>query len=399
MGTNLSMENGKKMNYQPWGLVAVILCLTATMAAVHQFKIPVIMGDLTSKFSMSLEQAALSMSIFTFVGIFLSLPGGGFVQKVGPKNTFLIAAIFMAIGALIGAFSASSGMLIFSRGIEGVGYILITLSGPIAIAKFVEPAKIGSAMGIYVVWVSVGQAIASNLTPPLFNSLGYSGVWITYAVLSLAMGSLVLLGIKTRKEPALSNAEQISVKATEVFKNKNLWFFCLSYATFNAILMCVLTFVPTALGEKGIGVTTASFAVSLPMLLGIVASPIFGAISDKMRATKILHFISLFAMLPGAVMMFSSVGSLMYIGAFIIGIGIAHPAMVFASVGKVNPKPELSGMGVGMVVAFSQVGMFLGPMLMPYLLSMAGGDWAAASWYLIPLSVIGLIFALLSKFK
>lgn len=400
----MNVESGVKTKYQHWAVVAILLMLTATMASVHQFKIPTIMNEVTKGLNMSLEQAALAMSIITFIGIFLAVPAGGVGQKYGPKKTIVIAAVIMAVGSLIGAFATSGSALIFSRGIEGIGYITITICGPIAITQYVAREKLGSAMGIFLVWVSMGQIIAFNLTPPLYHSVGYRGVWITYALLSLVAASFVLFGIKTRRGTVdVNSTEQSNVTTSgafkEILKNRDLWFLCLAYIAFNAMLLCMLTYIPTFLMENGVSVATAGFVASLPMLLALVASPMYGAISDKIGSTKVLFLISLFALMPGAIMMFSSTGALMYIGVVIAGLlGMGNPAMAFASIGKVNPKPELAGAGMGFLVASSMVGMFIGPMLVPFLFQM-GGTWSTMSWVIIPITVIGVIFGVLSRFK
>lgn len=395
----MNMINENKIKYQPWAMVAALFMFSGMVAAMHQFKIPTIMTEVAKSFNMPLEQAAWMMSIFTFVGIFLALPTGGLAQKFGPKNMVVAAAVLVAAGSLVGSMATSGGMIIFSRAIEGIGFIFVTVCGPMAIGKYVEPSKLGSAMGIWAVWVSVGQFIAFNLTPPLYKSIGLSGVWIVYAVLALVLGSAVLIGIKTPKELNSENTKQSNVKTSEAFKNKDLWLLCLSFVTFCILMMSVLTFAPTFLTKNGVSVATASFATSLPMLLGIIASPIFGGLSDKMGSTKSLHLISLFAMLPAVIMMFSSTGIEMYVGAVIFGlVGMGHPAMVLASIGKVNPQPELAGTGIGLLMTCQGLGMFLGSMLMPYFLQM-GGNWTAASWFLAPVAAIGLILGALSKFK
>ncbi|HWQ74968.1 MAG TPA: MFS transporter [Syntrophomonas sp.] len=391
--------NGNKIKYQNWMLVATLFMLSGMVAAMHQFKIPTIMTQVAGSFNMPLEQAAWLMSIFTFVGIFLALPTGGLAQKFGPKNMVITAAILVAAGSILGATATSGGMLILSRGIEGVGFIFVTVCGPMAIGRYCEPSKLGSAMGIWAVWVSVGQVLASNLTAPLYASIGLSGTWIVYAVVALVLTAAVAVAIKTPPELAPANFVQSDVKTSEVFKNKDLWFLCLSFITFNLLLMSALAFVPTYLTENGVSVAAAGFAVSLPMILGIAASPIFGSLSDKIGSTKALHLISLFAMLPGIIMMFSSTGAVMYVGAIIVGlIGMGHPAMVLASIGKVNPKPELAGAGIGLLMTCQGLGMFLGSMLMVYFLQWSG-TWTAGAWFLVPIAIIGLIFGALSKFR
>lgn len=392
--------NTGKIKYQSWALVATLFMLSGMVAAMHQFKIPTIMTNVATSFNMPLTQAAWLMSIFTFVGIFLALPTGSLAQKFGPKNMVIAAAVLVAAGSIVGSLATTGNMLILSRGIEGVGFIFVTVCGPMAIGRYCEPSKLGSAMGIWAVWVSVGQVLASNLTAPLYNAIGLSGTWIIYAIVALVLTAAVAIAIKTPPELAPANFIQGDVRTSEAFKNKDLWFLCLSFITFNMILMAALAFVPTFLTGKGVNAAAAGFAVSLPMILGIVASPIFGSLSDKIGSTKSLHLISLLGTVVGTVLMFTSTGIVMYIGAVILGlIGMGHPAMVLGSIGKVNPKPELAGTGIGLLMTCQGIGMFLGSALMVYFLQWAGGNWTIASSFLIPIAIIGLILGAMSKFK
>lgn len=396
----MNMTNLNESKYQNYLFVSFLFMFSGMVAAMHQFKLPTIMTDVANTFNMPMEQAAWMMSIFTFVGIFLALPTGSFAQKWGPKNMVVLAAVLVAAGSLLGSVASSGGMMIFSRGVEGVGFIFVTVCGPMAIGKYVEPSKLGSAMGIWAVWVSVGQVIANNLTAPLYAAIGLSGVWVTYAVLALVLGAAVFILIKEPKDLAIENTVQSDVKISEAFRNKNLWLLCLSFLTFNIMLMSVLVFAPTFLTSNGVSITAAGFATSIPMLLALISSPIFGKISDKIGSSKNLYLIALFAMGPGAIMMFSSTGAIMYLGAVILGlIGMGTPAMVLASIGKVNPKPELAGTGVGLLMTCQGLGMFLGSMFMPYFLQFTGGNWATAGWLLFPITIIGVILGAMSKFK
>lgn len=159
------MNSQQAGRYQNYLLVTIMFVLTATVIAANQFKVPTIMNDVAAAFNMTESQAPWLMSIFTMVGIFLAIPTGGLAQKFGPKVMVVAAAIFIGLGSLVGAFSSSASMLILSRGIEGIGFIFATVCGPLAIARYVEPSKVGFATGIWATWVSLGQISAFNITP------------------------------------------------------------------------------------------------------------------------------------------------------------------------------------------------------------------------------------------
>ena len=135
--------------YRSWALIAVVLLLFGTAVASSQYKVPVIMTGIMEQFNMDGGSASWLMSIFTFVGIVLALPVGGLAKKYGPKMLLLVAGGVLLVGSLIGVFATSGTMLIVSRAIEGVAFILVTICGPLAVQKYVAPDKIGSATGIW----------------------------------------------------------------------------------------------------------------------------------------------------------------------------------------------------------------------------------------------------------
>ena len=147
------MGETKEKRYGSWILIAVCLLLFGTAIASTQYKVPVIMSNLMEMFGMDSGSSSWLMSIFTFVGIVLALPTGALAKKIGPKNVLVIAAVVMVVGSLIGAFSSDGMMLIVSRGIEGVAFIFVTICGPLCVQKYVAPDKIGSATGIWALWV------------------------------------------------------------------------------------------------------------------------------------------------------------------------------------------------------------------------------------------------------
>jgi MFS family permease len=394
-----NMTTIKPVKYQNYLFVAFILMLTGMMASLNQFKLPTIMTDVAASFQMSMEQASWMMSIFTMVGIFLALPTGGLAQKYGAKNILVVATLFVAGGSIIGSMATSGGVMIFSRGLEGIGFIFITVCGPLAITCHVEPAKIGSAIGIWATWVALGQIIANNLTPPLFTIIGRSGVWLIYAVVTLAFGAASMFLVKTPQQTTTDESlPKNKVKTSEAFKSKNLWLLCLSFSVFCMILMAILAFSPTVLISNGVSITTAAFVTSLPMILSLIASPFFGVMVDKFGKKKRLYLLTLLAMGPAAVMIFTSTGPLMYGGIFLLGlVGMGLPPVAVASIGSVIKKPEFASVSMGLFMLFQNAGFFFGTVLMPYFLKFAGGSWAGAGMILLPICLLGVGIAAMIK--
>ena len=89
-------------------------------------------------YGMSTDSGAWLMSIFTMVGIFLSLPASGRAKRIGPKLLLLACAVIV-VGGVMGAFAGSTWQMIMSRGIEG-RYVFVTVAGPCRSAMAMSPS-------------------------------------------------------------------------------------------------------------------------------------------------------------------------------------------------------------------------------------------------------------------
>ena len=265
------MSTEKK--YGNYILIAFAMLLFGTAIATIQFKVPVVMGDIMVNMNMDAGSASWLMSIFTFVGIVLAVPTGALAKKFGPKTMLLAAAVIIAAGSLLGAFAGNGMILIVSRAIEGVAFIFVTICGPLAVQKYVAPDKIGSATGIWALWVCLGSVVGGVLTPTLYSATGFVGVWVIYAAAAVVFAIVVAVIVKDpgkALEEATEAAVEEKVSYTELVKPNILLFF-FAFLVFNLTLMAVLNFGPTFLQQQGVDPTLSGFISTLPMLLAVIS--------------------------------------------------------------------------------------------------------------------------------
>ncbi|MEA5018962.1 MAG: MFS transporter [Gordonibacter sp.] len=377
--------------YSNWALIAVAMLLFGTAIATIQFKVPVVMGDVMVKMSMDPGSASWLMSIFTFVGIILALPTGALAKKFGPKTMLLAAAVIIAIGSLVGAFAGNGMILIVSRAIEGVAFIFVTICGPLAVQKYVAPDKIGSATGIWALWVCLGSVVGGVLTPTLYAATGFVGVWVIYAAAAVVFAVVVAVVVKSpgkALEGASEAASEEKVNYGELVK-PNILLFLTAFLVFNMTLMAVLGFGPTFMQQQGVDPTLSGFISTLPMLLAVISSPLFGALSDKLGRCKPLYLIAMLVMGPCTFILLTQTGPLMWAGAIIMGlVGLGGPVMCLTSYIHVLGRPELMSVGMGLLMLVQSLGQFLGTWLVPLLL---GPDMSAWMFTGIVMCVIGLV--------
>lgn len=391
--------------FRSWILIAVVLLLFGTAVASSQYKVPVIMTQITQQFGMTDSSASWLMSIFTFVGIILAIPTGALAKKFGPKILLIAASAILLVGSIIGIAATDGTMLIVSRGVEGVAFILVTICGPLAVQKYVAPEKIGSATGIWALWVCLGSVVGGVVTPTVSATLGFVGVWMVYAVFAAIFAVLVAVVVKFNdgapNSPVQASSEQVEPKVSyaELFKPNTLLYFA-GFLLFNMVLLAMLSFSPTWMQIQGIDPTLSGFLSTLPMLLAVISSPLFGSLSDKLGRCKPLYIIALLSMGPCAFLLLTGTGMQLWIGAVIMGlVGMGVPVICLTAYPKVLGKPELMSIGMGFLMLIQSLGQFLGTFVSPMLLGSSGDQWMTLGIVMCVLGLVGTACIALCKFK
>lgn len=367
------MESTRK--YQHFAAVGISVLAVGVSMAMVQYKIPTIMTSIMSLFSLSAFEGSWLMSIFTLMAALSALAFGALSQKFSPRLIIAAAAAIILAGSLIGAWATSGGMLIASRAIEGIALTAVTTCGPIIIQQCVRPDKIGSAMGIWGTWGPLGSVIAGLATPVLYATLGFTGLWLAYAAVCIVatVAMLAIVHKPPRDENALP-AEQPAKPRFSTYLSKNTILFFLGFAAFNLCLLAVLSYVPVILQQQGMDATLSGFVSTLPMLLSLVSSPFFGALSDKTGKTKQLLVFTMAFLGPCAFVLYTQQGWALWGSAIIMGvIGMGSTGLMLTAFTKVLPGPEYLSFGMGMLITVQGIGQFLGTFLVQALL---GADFS-----------------------
>lgn len=398
----------RKHQYQNYIAVSVILTLVGIAIALGQFKIPSIMPAIMERFHMDLGSASMLMSVFTLAGIFLSLPTGFLARRFGCKNMVMLAVAIMAIGTLLGLFATSGSMLIVSRAIEGVALVFCSVSAPLVVRKYIPASKMGFASGVWSLWFSLGSFFGGVLTPIFYERIGFQGTWLAFAGIVVGLGLLLFFYLKPFSgrffekvstavaAEADAEAEELVEEAKPVLRSlfsRNVVLVLLGFLSFNIVLISFLSFSPTFLQGEGMSPTLAGFASTLPMLIAIVSSPLFGVLADKTKRYKLLMVLSMVVLGPCGFVLLTNSGPMLWVAACILGvIGLGAPPMYLILYPAIVKDKRLMPVAMGLLVMTQSLGQFLGTLIMPAVLDFG---WTAAGLFAL---VVGLAGTLLLSF-
>lgn len=398
------VQTGPAVPAYAWTIL-VVAFIASVAAPLTQFKVSPIMPVLMDAFGLNMASAGMLMSVFAITGFILAFPAGLILQRLGLKVTGLIAMASLIIGSIVGAFSTSSGLMMTSRLIEGVGMGLIAVVGPAAIAMWFPAEARGTPMGIWATWVPVGSVLMYILAPFLATRFGWQSVWWFSAAFSLL--AFVLVWIFMKMPPAMSEAgpegggppsgEAVNMK--KALSNPSIWFLAASFGLFNLALIAVSTFYPTFLSTvREYSMSSASFATSIIMIVVIFSAPLAGIVSDKIGSRKVM--ITWLFLLVGVMFLFpfTVTGGLITVWLALLGlVAGAIPTATFASAPEIMGKPQLVGLGMAAVSFGQNLGMFIGPTLFGALVASSG--WAVAGYAMIPVLLLGFVAGWLVKVR
>lgn len=389
------------------GLVLFMMLMSMTAGAMCLNKVAPIIPVLTESMGLTgAGQAGLLISVFVFSGIFLAIPSGVIISKLGYYKTGIIALIAILVGSAVGAVDAGYTVMLLSRIIEGIGLILLMTLGPAAVASSFDDRRRGSAMGLLMCFMAFGQIAMFNLAPRIAENGAWQTVWwftAAYALIFLVIWIVALRNLdaslarepEASEEGAKTEAAPTKLFSKEVFLNKGMWLIGLTLMIYLIAEQGVISFLPTYLAEvRGMDTAAASSIVSIAPLVGIPVGIVTGMISDKMGSRK----------KPLGILMLASAVTYALMPTFPTGVfivlvvlfGIAVMGIVglcFSAVAEIVP-PAQGDMAVALLNTFQWIGIFLSSSLVGILIEQVG--WDMAFYLMVPLTVVGALCTFLT---
>ena len=387
----------KSVHRSSW-FILLIIVLASVAGPINQFKAPPVLRPLMDAFTMPPSRAGLFMSVFSFAGLILAIPGGFIFQRLGYRITGLIAMLALVIGAAMGAVSLNAGTMLTSRFIEGIGNSFIGMVAPAVIALWFSVERRGKAMGIWSAWVPLGSIIMFAAAPFLAGRWSWPGVWWFGFIYAVCVGLLFYVFISPPPQQMAAGEttfpRQIHTKGglQGVLRNRDLWLISCLWGCFSFSFTSFLTWAPTFLRDvHGFSLARASFLMSLMAMLGIAGCPVAGWLSDRFGSRKVVCVVPMMAMLvlwPLASIAGSTLFSfLAMVIAFLAGF---PPTGVVFAVSEVVGDEKLRGMAMGVIQIGQNVGLLLGPLAFGSIIQFFGG-WQMAFWALVPVTALGIV--------
>ena len=175
-----------------WSGVALGLGL-ACLGAYQLFKLPPVLPILLESYGYDRSLAGGFMSIYAAAGLLLSLIFGRWITRRGATVPVLWALGSISAGNLLGLLAPELGsVMLASRGLEGIGFTVLAISGPVLANRNAGPRHRPLVIGMTAGWIPVGQLTAGGLAPLMVAGPGWQGLWVAGLAINGAMALWLL---------------------------------------------------------------------------------------------------------------------------------------------------------------------------------------------------------------
>lgn len=344
------------------------------VAGAYITKVAPALPGLREELGLSLVESGLIATMFNVIGMFVGVLAGVLCDRFGQKRLALAGLAILALGGALGAAASTFTLVLLTRFLEGVGFLLFAVSAPSLLnAASSSERDRARALGLWSAYVPTGGTLALLAAPALVGAWGWRGLWV-----ALALAAALMAVVFARKVPAARYGEVNSLRlvAESLSRPGNLVMAAL-FAFYVAQWNSIMLWLPTFLVEHYSASTgTAALATALMVamnapgglgggwLLGrglqrgnlVLAASLIGAACEIGAFSEALPGPLRYAL----VLLFSFSGGII-------------PAAIFAGLPVHARTPQHIATGNGIVMQASQAGQFLGPLALAWMASRLGG--------------------------
>lgn len=380
--------------------MAAIVFGVGVTCALHVGKLPVAIPVLREALEVSLVQAGFLLSLVQLAGMTLGLAIGLMADRLGPRRVMLVGLLLLALGSALGAVAPGTDVLLISRVVEGMGFLLAVLPAPGLLRQRVLHAPtLSRALGWWGAYMPLGTALALLFGAALMEVVGWRGAWALLALLSLCASAVLALWVSPdgRTDGSGDNPRVANwgPRLKRTLASPGPWCVALAFFLYSGQWLAVVGFLPTIYAQAGYGAAVVGALSALAAGINMVGNIGAGRLMAQGVRPGVLLASGFCAMGLGSVITFTAVGYPVwqYVAVLIFsGVGGLIPGTLFGLAVTLAPGEDTVSTTVGWMQQFSALGQFIGPPLVAWVATQAGG-WQSTWWVTGASSLLGLLLA------
>jgi MFS transporter, DHA1 family, inner membrane transport protein len=345
-----------------------LLVAAGIVAAMHVGKVPPSIPSVRDTLGAGLGEAGWLLSLVNLTAAVGGMAIALTVDRFGHRRLVVLGTALCCAASLAGAFAGSIDLLLVWRFLEGLGFIVVTVSVPTLVLRVTTPSDRHRAMTI---WTSYMPAGAGSM---MLVAAGVSLVMLL---------ALVLRAVPRRELDAQPVSRRpILHEMMEVASSGGPLAIALCFGAYSCCWLAIVGFLPTLQVERlGFSTSTAAVVTALVTMVTVAGNLLAGVLLQRgiPRAAVIAGAAISMAFCAAGIFLdgMPDLARLILAGVYSAVIGVV-PGALFTGLPVHSPRPELVGASTGLLMQGSNLGGLIGPPIAGALV--ASGGWPAVAW-------------------
>jgi sugar phosphate permease len=387
-------------------VIIFILFLCWVVGFIDKTAINIAIIPISGEFGLASDETGMIISGFFLAYSITQLIGGYLVDRLGSKTILTGAVGLWSVATACTGMATGILGLVVSRFFVGMGEAVFPSGSSVVIAQQFDKSKMARAKSFLQSGASVGFAVGSVVVTTLIAFFNWRMMFFVLGILGMGLALVLWLVLRSSADqptasPAASPArDKRSEKRRllEIVTRPLTWQIAACYFFTNIVFWGLQSWLPSYwIKVKGMSMVSMGAWSMLPPTLGFISFLVCGWLLDRFfqGREKLLIAIgsSVSALFIWLMFNASSVpiafAWLSLSNIFLNAISIS----VFVTIIKQYPKASV-GTATGLINSVAQIGSFLSPLVIGYLLKLTNQNYATAFLMIIACAVVTCLIAL-----
>ncbi len=375
------------------GLRRSTLLLGSTLTVMAGAIIAPALPEISKAFSHLADPELMSKLILTLPALFIALlapVAGYFVDWSGRKKVLLFSLLLYALAGTTGAYLSDIYLILAGRALLGISVGALMTSIITLIGDYYEGRQRSAFMGYQAAFASTGGLVFIS-TGGMLADLHWRYPFLIYTVsLIIFIMAIVSVYEPQRIRPA-GGVKLISAGLLRSIPAQVFWVYGIAFFSFAVFYMIPvqLPFMLSSLAD--VSNTQVGIAIAFMNVTAIIMAFNYSRIKRRLDFPYIMALVYILVALGYTIISFSNTYWMMVAGILTGGLGFGMQ-MANINLWLVNLAPaEIRGTLVGYLNTFIFLGMFMSPVLLQPLVSVAS---LYDSFLIVALILLALAFIL-----
>jgi predicted MFS family arabinose efflux permease len=342
------------------------------------------------EFRLSFSQVGFFAGMYGLISIFVSIPAGLLIRKIGEKTALTGGLFVVALGLAWLSTAGSQPAAFGARALWLSGYRFAFIAVMTAIALSCPPSVRGRSMGVLGAIAALGSVVGAPMGSVVARDFGWRNGVLAYAGVA-AIGGIVFLSWYRSRDAGDREPASSTNSASAPFRNPVVWAVALLSGLAGVTSLATNAFLPSALKAVfHLDAVAAASVISTGFAWAIALNLTFGFLMDRLNRSVVLGGVALLLM-SGSLLMVSRDLVWFRLGAVgVLALGHAAIQQSYALAADVLRGRQIGNV-MGIVGGVAGIVNYLTPQTLGILRDHSGGF--DAGWYFLA-AISGMTFLL-----